>query len=113
MSEPHMPDVLQPRWLKNLITIALLICMGLFMLPFLKAFAWGIWIAILTWPAWRMLNRRIGRPALAAAVMLLGLLIVVGLPTVLLVRLSAGEVFKLVHFAIIANREGLQVISTH
>lgn len=105
----HMPDILQPRWLKNVASVVLFFCVGLFLFPFLQPFAWGIWAAILTWPAWRWLKRRIHSPALAASVMLLTLMVAVGVPLTLLVRLSAGEVIKLVNYAIVINREGLPV----
>lgn len=106
-SSAHMPDILQPRWLKNVVSIVLILAVGLFVFPFTQPFAWGVWAAILTWPLWRAVHRRIPNAALAATVMLLILLVVVGVPLVLLAHLSAGEVFKLVNYAVRINREGL------
>lgn len=103
----HMPDILQPRWLKNVVSVVLLLAVGLFLFPFLKPFAWGIWAAMLTWPAWQWLRQRIASPALAVTVMLILLLLLVGLPMLLMVRLSAGEVLKLINYAVMVNRDGL------
>ena len=102
-----MPDVLQPRWLSNAIVLLMLVTVVCFVSPFVHAFAWGVWAAILTWPLYERLELRLRRPWLSTLLMVLGLLAVLLLFLGLLLDLSTGELHKLVSFALRANATGL------
>jgi predicted PurR-regulated permease PerM len=87
-------EPLQPGRIFGLVALAFLALVSFWIVrPFLSALLWAAIIAFSTWPLFRMLTDRAGlRPTLAALVMVLGELLLVGVPVLFATPISAEDV---------------------